>query len=184
MIAVRQGSIYVDGQDIANFSAEDVRSRVNAVPQDSFLFPASFRQNLDPVGCATDNEIQHALEKIRLWGIINEKGGHDEKVDTDAWSAGQKQLLCFARAIVRGGKILVLDEATSNVDSESEGLIEELVESEFKGTTVLSVMHRLSHVMKYDKVLVMDKGRVVEFGKPSALLKKKSKFAELYKSAP
>jgi ATP-binding cassette subfamily C (CFTR/MRP) protein 1 len=113
MIETREGQIIVDGIDVSTMCRTDIRSHLNVVPQDPFLVPGTIRFNIDPFGKASDEDIIRALERVRLWARISEQGGLSKEMDTVMWSAGQKQLLCLARAMVRNSKILILDESTS-----------------------------------------------------------------------
>lgn len=114
MISVDKNTkIVIDGQDTAHLSGDDLRQRLNVVTQDPFLFPGTIRDNIDPFGTATDEVIASVLERVDLTAAVESKGGIGADIDTDAWSAGQKQMLCFARAVIRGGKVLILDEAAS-----------------------------------------------------------------------
>ncbi|KXX74503.1 Canalicular multispecific organic anion transporter 2 [Madurella mycetomatis] len=97
-------------------------------------------------------------------------------------STGQKQLLCFERAMVKKSKILVLDEAMSSVDAETESIMQDIVDTEFQGCTVIAVMHRLLHVARYDKVAFMENGVLLEFDELGLLMAKNTRFAELYRS--
>ncbi|KAI1339794.1 ABC transporter [Xylariaceae sp. FL0016] len=183
MLQISSGHIFIDDVDISLLQCSTVRSGVNVVPQDAFLMPGTIRFNVDPSGKEVDDEITRALELVGLWQIVQEHGGLDQEMNTEAWSAGQKQLLCLARAIVRKGRILVLDEATSNVDNETEAIMQDIIDSEFKDCTVLAVMHRLNHITKYDKVAVFEKGALVEYDETAKLLGTDSKLAGLYKSS-
>ena len=109
----------------------------------------------------------------------------DEKLETnisnvaEVFSVGQKQLLCLARALIRKNKFLVLDEATSNVDMQTDHFIQNCIHNRFKETTVITIAHRLNTIADYDKIIVMDRGRIVEIGSPHELISKKGLFAEM-----
>ncbi|KAJ5939096.1 ABC transporter [Penicillium verhagenii] len=192
MMDVLEGRILLDGIEISDanteplISVDNIRARINVVPQDPFLLPGkSLRFNLDVSGICSDEEIIRVLERVKVWHIVRERGGLDERVDNLALSAGQKQLLCFARAMIKRkvSNILVLDEATSSLDTETESLIQGIINVEFKECTIVSVMHRLAHVTSYDKVALLDSGSLVEFGEPSALLAAHTRFAQLFRSS-
>ncbi|KAK0373893.1 ABC transporter [Colletotrichum limetticola] len=182
MVYVTEGSIKVDGVDLATVVSDDLRSRINVVTQDPFLVPGTIRFNIDPFGVVSnDGEISRALEMVGLWGIVSRQGGLDKEMDSSAWSLGQKQLLCLARAIVRKSKVLILDEAMSSVDSTTESVMQNVVDTEFAGCTVLAVMHRLGHVGHYDKVALLGDGEILEFGDPQELISRDTKFSDLYR---
>ncbi|KAJ5107116.1 ABC transporter [Penicillium angulare] len=187
MIDTTSGHILLDGVDIRSLpSAEDVRSHINVVPQDPFILPgATIRFSIDTLCTALDDEIVYALKRVGLEQLIQGPNSLDQRVEDLALSMGQTQLLCFARAIIKrkSSKILVLDEATSSLDSEAESLIQDIVDTEFKDCTVISVMHRLTHVRSYNKVALLDSGSIVEFGEPSTLLEGNTQFADLYRSS-
>lgn len=113
MLEIVEGSISIDGVDISTLSNAQVRSHINVVSQDAFILPGSIRFNVDPLNHASDEDITQALRHVRLWSIVDEQGGIDKDIDLSSWSAGQKQLLCFARAMVKRSRILILDEAMS-----------------------------------------------------------------------
>ncbi|KAF4774111.1 ABC transporter [Colletotrichum scovillei] len=182
MMHVTKGIIKLDSVDLATVVPNDLRSRINVVTQDPFLVPGTVRFNIDPFGVVSnDGEIPRALEKVGLWGIVSRQGGLDKEMDSSAWSAGQKQLLCLARAIVRKSRVLILDEVMSSVDAATESVMQNVVDTEFAGCTVLAVMHRLGHVGQYDKVALLGDGEVLEFGDPQELISGNTQFSELYR---
>lgn len=174
------GSITVDGLDISQIQQNVLRPRLIAVPQEPMLFPGTLRSNVCPDSdrdeLNLDNSDEHiisCLERVELWDNIGSRGGDlDTDVSDLSLSQGQKQLLCLARALVRKdiSSLLVLDEAMSAVDQETEELMVKILEEEFAHHTVLSVVHRLNTILKYDQVVVLDGGKVVESGQPEALL--------------
>ncbi|KAK3319769.1 ABC transporter [Cercophora scortea] len=196
MMDMREGRITLDGVEVAAstsvvthpLSAEEVRPRINVVPQDPFLLPGTtVRFNLNMASgsnAASDEEMIAALQRVGIWDVVKDQGGLDKNVDALSLSAGQKQLMCFARAMLRRGgcEVLVLDEATSSLDSEAEAVVQDIINSEFRDCTVLAVMHRLKHVMAYDQVALMDAGSLVEFDEPGALMAGETRFAQLYRS--
>lgn len=113
MIEVSQGLIKVDDLDIATFDGDDLRSRINVVPQDPFFIPGSIRHNLDPRGLSSSQSIETAIRKVGLWVRASSIGGLDVEMVASEWSHGERQLLCLARALLVPSKILILDEATS-----------------------------------------------------------------------
>ncbi|EXV01691.1 ABC transporter [Metarhizium robertsii] len=165
------GTITVDGIDISNIPQNVLRPRLIAVPQEPMLFPGTLRTNICPGGGVdemeageSDEHIISCLQKVELWDKISAKGGLDSDVSDLGLSQGQKQLLCLARALIRKdiSAVLVLDEAMSAVDRGTEELMVKVLEEEFAHHTVLSVVHRLNTVLKYDQVVVLDGGTVAE----------------------
>lgn len=192
MMDIRQGRIVLNGTEISNGSStvslppENIRARINVVPQDPFLLPnTSVRFNIDPFHeVSSDEEIVGALQRVKLWDVVRDQGGLDIDIDALALSAGQKQLLCFARAMVRRKRcnVLVLDEAMSSLDTEAEAIVQDVINVEFKEHTVMAIMHRLTHVRSYNEVALMDAGELVELGAPDELITGDTRFAELYRS--
>ncbi len=139
------------------------------------LFSGTFRRNLDPFGEYQDSDIWSALERANIKGKAVEMGGGLDSAITEGGenlSVGQRQLVCLARAMLKRPRILVLDEATANVDFESDALIQRSLRSDFAGATLLTIAHRLNTVVDYDKVLVMGAGEVLEYGAPWELLQR------------
>ncbi|KAL4959071.1 P-loop containing nucleoside triphosphate hydrolase protein [Aspergillus stella-maris] len=182
MIPTSQGSITIDNINLSSHSASEIRTHLNVVTQEPFLVPGTVRFNIDPFECVPDERITAALRRLGLWDVIKEGGGLDMGMKASSWSVGQRQLLCLARAMVRQGRVLILDEATSSVDPKTEEIMQDVLETEFSTHTVLSVLHRLRYIHRYDRVAVLDAGRLVEFDSPTALLARESRFRRLYSS--
>ncbi|XP_065315343.1 multidrug resistance-associated protein 1-like isoform X3 [Gordionus sp. m RMFG-2023] len=168
--------IYVDGIDISKLGLHDIRSRITIIPQDSILFSGTLRFNLDPFNEKTDIEVWESLRNAHLHSFVsNLPLGIDHEIAEygENLSLGQRQLVCLARALLRKSKILVLDEATAAVDLETDELIQKTIVDKFAHCTVLTIAHRLNTIIDYDKILVLDHGRNVEFDIPSNLLQNK-----------
>ncbi|XP_050295811.1 probable multidrug resistance-associated protein lethal(2)03659 [Anthonomus grandis grandis] len=175
-LAINEGKILIDGVDAGSVPFTRLRSSLSIIPQEPVLFSGTLRKNLDPFDEYTDEALWNALEEVELKPAVSElPQGLESKMSEGGsnFSVGQRQLVCLARAIVRKNKILVLDEATANVDPHTDTLIQKTIRSKFSHCTVLTIAHRLHTIMDSDKVLVMDAGRVVEFGHPHELLQKK-----------
>jgi ATP-binding cassette, subfamily C (CFTR/MRP), member 1 len=168
------GTISIDGIPINEVNREDIRSRLIVLPQDPVTLPGSLRFNMDPSGSSSDAQITSALKRVDLWDAIHTKGGLDSGIEAVKLSHGQLQLLAFARATLRKGQILILDEATSSLDEHSEALVDQLIREEFADKTVLAVAHRLRTIRSFDRVAVLDSGRIVEAGKPDDLLEREN----------
>ncbi|KAI9744667.1 MAG: hypothetical protein M1818_002196 [Claussenomyces sp. TS43310] len=179
MLDISGGRITIDGLDLSCCSREVVRSAFITVPQDSVLFEGSVRFNLDPRGLAGDAEIEDALRKVRLWDTINREIGLDAPIDEVHLSHGQRQLFSLARAMLSEAKILILDEAVSSVDGETNHLMQSLIRSEFASHTVICVEHYLENILDYGKIAVFDGGSLVEFDAPEVLLHTRSKFRQM-----
>ncbi|XP_060808875.1 probable multidrug resistance-associated protein lethal(2)03659 [Amyelois transitella] len=167
------GKVTVDGVTADEAGLRCWRSRLCALPQRPALFAAALRDNLDPQHKYSDAEIYAALDQVELREMVsNMAAGLNTKVGDGGGnlSIGQRQLVCLARAALAGCAVLVLDEATANVDTETDKHIQNTIRTKFANATVLTIAHRLNTVMDYDRVIVMDKGRVVETGHPYELL--------------
>ncbi|ERL93563.1 hypothetical protein D910_10852 [Dendroctonus ponderosae] len=168
-----EGKIIIDGICTKDIPLKTMRSKISIIPQEPIIFAGTLRSNLDPFGKYEDEVIWNALEEVELKEVVSElKGGLESKVSEGGsnFSLGQRQLICLARAIVRNNKILVLDEATANVDPKTDALIQSTIRRKFADCTVLTIAHRLITIMDSDKVLVMDGGEAIEFDYPHILL--------------
>ncbi|XP_066299993.1 ATP-binding cassette sub-family C member 5-like [Branchiostoma lanceolatum] len=187
LVEPAEGTIYIDGVDISKISLSALRSKLSIIPQDPVLFVGTVRYNLDPFNQYSDDQIWRALERVymddairaldlKLHSLVVENG--------ENFSVGERQLLCMARALLRNSKILILDEATAAIDSETDNLIQATIHEAFEDCTMLTIAHRLNTVMTSDRVMVMDDGQSSEFDTPRALLaNKSSRFAAMVKAA-
>lgn len=210
-------NISIDGHPLHTIDRATLRERLVALPQDAVFLPdgTSFKMNLDPFSIATNEECQSVLELVRLWALVDDRGGLEAGMNADMLSQGQKQLFSLARGVLRRrvhsrqlstgvanhtaivpspgdegvlpsassstGGVLILDEFTSGVDKETEQEMQEILEREFDGCTVIMVSHRLEMVMGFDKVVVLDAGRIVEDGVPVELVEREnSRFRHLW----
>ncbi|RFU34609.1 hypothetical protein B7463_g1692, partial [Scytalidium lignicola] len=178
LVELSGGSIKIDGIDISTIGLQDLRSRLAIIPQDPTLFKGTIRNNLDPFNEHTDLELWSALRqsdlisadaslddkspgRIHLDGVVEDEGLN--------FSLGQRQLMALARALVRGSQIIVCDEATSSVDMETDDKIQRTMAKGFKGKTLLCIAHRLKTIINYDRICVMDQGRIAELDTPLTL---------------
>ena len=177
------GQILIDGQNIQQLSLQSYRSKISVIPQDPVLFSGPLRLNLDPETQFEDAQIWNALEAVQLKSLVQERDKqlyYEISEGETNFSVGEKQLLCLARALLQENKIIILDEATANVDFATDRLIQETIRSKFDRCTVITIAHRVDTILDYDRVLVLEGGEVVEFAKPEVLLRnEEGKFAEL-----
>ncbi|KAI9315926.1 multi drug resistance-associated protein MRP [Dichotomocladium elegans] len=198
IIEAAKGNIAIDNIDISSLRLFDLRSRLTIIPQDPVLFAGNVRENLDPFGKSTDDELWKALELSHLKEHVSKMDGKLNAVvleGGDNFSVGQRQLICLARALLRRSTILVLDEATAavsklcfsgtaiiyiyahpclfphpQIDVETDAIIQETIRREFADCTILTIAHRINTVMDSDRILVLDKGKIAEFDSPQNLI--------------
>ena len=180
------GKILLDGQDIRTLSRDEVRRNFGMVLQDTWLFRGTIAQNVAyGKPDATRQEIEQACREAYCDHFIRTMpGGYDTLIseDTTNLSGGQKQLLTIARALLAGRPLLILDEATSNVDTRTEILVQKAMDKLMKGRTCFVIAHRLSTIVDADLILVLDHGHIVEQGTHGQLLAKKGFYYDLYTS--
>jgi ATP-binding cassette subfamily C (CFTR/MRP) protein 4 len=168
------GSICIDGIDIGSVRVHELRERMAIIPQLPMLFAGSVRSNLDPFGTYTDEAIWGALAKVKMDEEVRssmEAGIESDIKEAGAnLSVGEKQLLCLARAILKQSRVLVMDEATANIDTATDALIQAAIRDSFAQSTVLMVAHRLVTIIDCDLVVVLSKGSIAECGTPHQLL--------------
>lgn len=205
LVEPESGQILIDGIDISTLGLHDLRSRLSIIPQDPVLFQGSVRKNLDPFNDYTDEVLWDTLRRARLldsrelavakqmkfdpssnvgYDFLH-KFHLDQIVEDDGvnFSFGERQLIALARAMVRKPKILILDEATSSVDYETDAKIQAILSSEFAHCTILCIAHRLKTILHYDRILVMDKGKVIQRDAPYNLFNKRGVFRTMCEKA-
>ncbi|KAF4929096.1 ABC transporter atnG [Colletotrichum viniferum] len=180
MLDLDGGSIVIDGIDLSTLPHEYVRSHLVAVPQESYIFDGTVRLNIDPTETVPDSDVVEALEKVQLWSKVEDRGGLDALIDDKFYSQGEAQLLVFARAMLRKGRVLILDEITSSLNDESSHVIDEVLRSWFQDWTIIAIAHKLESIVDFDRVAVVDAGELVEYGRPKELLEGNSAFKALY----
>ncbi|KAF9973525.1 hypothetical protein BGZ73_003215 [Actinomortierella ambigua] len=173
MVEASKGSIKIDGVDIGKLGLFDLRTRLAIIPQDPVLFSGTIRTNLDPFQKHSDQALWDVLERSNLKAYVQgSQGGLDSQVAEygENLSVGQRQLLCLARAMLTNARILIMDEATANVDVQSDVLIQQAMRKEFHDRTILTIAHRLNTVIDFNRILVLDHGDIKEFDTPANLL--------------
>ena len=182
---VTSGHILIDGQDIARVKQDSLRSQIAFVPQDPILFHRTLMENLRyGRRDASDEEVIEAAKKAKCHDFIQGLAdGYDTFVGERGikLSGGERQRVAIARAILKNAPILVLDEATSSLDSESEYLIQEALRELMKGKTVMVIAHRLSTIMQMDRIVVVEDGRVVDQGTHQELMSRAGMYQKLWK---
>lgn len=169
------GNIVIDNINIQDLGLNKLRSNLGIIPQESLLFEGSIRFNLDPLNQFSDDEIWKALENVNMKGSIMKLDGSLNALVTENganFSLGQKGQLCVAKALLKKPKILIMDEATASMDSETDSLIQNSIMNGFCQSTILTIAHRLNTIIEYDYIAVLSYGKLVEYGSPAVLLSK------------
>ncbi|CAF3608368.1 unnamed protein product [Rotaria sp. Silwood1] len=167
------GEILIDDVDISRITLNHLRSHLSVIPQQPVLFSGTLRYNLDPFHHYSDEQCWMALEDAQLKQFVSNHStgllmpiGESGKT----LSIGQCQLVCIARAILKKSKIILIDEATANVDQKTDALIQAILKNKFQDRTILTIAHRLNTVTKHDRILVLDKGMIANFDTPTNIL--------------
>lgn len=180
-----EGQVLIDDQDIRSYSKEELRKKIGLVLQDSFMFVASVTDNIKMMNPQiTDQAAKEAARFVQADKFIKDlENGYETKVIEGgaAFSAGERQLINFARTIVRNPKILLLDEATANIDTETEALIQEGLANMRQNRTTMAIAHRLSTIKDADQILVLNKGEIIERGNHDQLLAINGYYADMYR---
>ena len=179
-----EGQILIDGRDIRDYTYKELRDKIGLVLQDPFMFYGTIADNIRLLNPdITDEEMIHAAKFVQADQFIEElDGDYQAKVIEKgaAYSSGQRQLISFARTVVTNPKILILDEATANIDTETESHIQQGLQNMRQNRTTIAIAHRLSTIRDADLILVLDKGRIVERGNHEELLAKNGLYAQMY----
>ncbi|KAL9659439.1 hypothetical protein QQ045_024245 [Rhodiola kirilowii] len=182
LVEPESGKILIDEIDICSIGLKDLRMKLSIIPQEPTLFKGSVRTNMDPLRLFSDDEIWRALEKCQLKTTISSLPDLlDSSVSDEGqnWSVGQRQLFCLGRVLLKRNKILVLDEATASIDSNTDSILQKVIRKEFSNCTVITVAHRVPTVIDSNKVMVLSYGKLVEYDAPSNLMNRNSYFAKL-----
>lgn len=190
IVEIESGSIKIDGLDISQLKLDHLRQKITVIPQDATMFTGTLRFNMDPQGNLPDNEILNLMERAGLQNVLTRESS-DEKTSKNGLdleisenganlSSGEKQLICICRSILRKNQVVILDEATANIDIVTEQRIQSLIQEEFKECTVITIAHRLQTIIESDMVLVLSFGQVSEYDAPQKLLQDdESEFSKL-----
>ncbi|XP_026544378.1 multidrug resistance-associated protein 5 isoform X3 [Notechis scutatus] len=187
LVELSGGCIKIDGVKISDIGLADLRSKLSIIPQEPVLFSGTVRSNLDPFTQYSEEQIWEALERTHMKDCISQlpmKLESEVMENGENFSVGERQLLCIARALLRRCKILILDEATAAMDTETDLLIQETIREAFADCTMLTIAHRLHTVLGSDRIMVLMQGQVVEFDTPAALLSNdNSRFYAMFAAA-
>ncbi|MCR5737682.1 MAG: ABC transporter ATP-binding protein/permease [Eubacterium sp.] len=181
---VQEGTVTIDDVDVKSVSIESLRRQMGIMTQDNFLFTGTIRDNIKYGRLdATDEEVETAAKAVMAHDFISKlPDGYDTKLSErgGSLSVGQKQLIAFARTMISLPKILILDEATSSIDTKTEKLVQEGIERLLEGRTSFVIAHRLSTIKKADRIFVVGNGGIMEQGSPEALMKQQGAYYDLY----
>uniref|UniRef100_A0A674EGM2 Cystic fibrosis transmembrane conductance regulator n=1 Tax=Salmo trutta TaxID=8032 RepID=A0A674EGM2_SALTR len=172
-LAEPEGRIYIDGVLTSEIGLHDLRQKMSIIPQDPVLFTGTMRKNLDPFSQHSDEDLWNALQEVQLKSVVEELPNKMETVLAESgsnFSVGQRQLVCLARAVLRKNRILIIDEATANVDPRTDELIQKTIRDKFRECTVLTIAHRLNTIIDSDRILVLDAGQIHAYDEPYTLL--------------
>ncbi|KAI8897614.1 P-loop containing nucleoside triphosphate hydrolase protein, partial [Globomyces pollinis-pini] len=177
LFELENGSLIIDDLDISTITAKRLREGLSVIPQEPILFSGTLRFNIDPIGQYEDKQIWDVLDSCSLREYVNQlPQALESEIEADGsnWSMGHRQLVCLARAMLKNSKIVLLDEATASMDFQTDRIIQNVIRTQFKDSTVITIAHRLDTIVDYDKIMVLSFGKVVEFDTPTNLMKNSS----------
>jgi len=181
---VQRGEILIDGVNVRDMTRDQIRSAIGQVQQDVFLFTGDIKSNIRLRSeTITEEDVVQAARRVNAGRFIEKlPAGYDERGTErgSTFSAGQRQLLSFVRTILHKPAVMILDEATANIDTETEQWIQEALETLMTGRTTIMVAHRLSTIRHADMILVVQDGKIIESGTHQALLEKRGPYYSLY----
>jgi len=184
ILEANSGKISIDGIDISEIGLEILRKNLTIIPQEPILIEGSLRNNIDPTNCYSDKEIIEILSEVGLDEFFVNKNLDFEVEDNGMnISIGEKQLICIARALIKKTKIILMDEATANIDYKTEAFLQKSINQGIKDCTVITIAHRIKTIINYDKIVVLNNGEIVELDSPKNLIIKKGLFYQLYKES-
>ncbi|XP_035420768.1 ATP-binding cassette sub-family C member 4 isoform X1 [Cygnus atratus] len=175
-LAEPEGRIWIDKYLTSELGLHDLRKKISIIPQEPVLFTGTMRKNLDPFNEYTDEDLWNALEEVQLKEVVEDLPNKMETQLAESgsnFSVGQRQLVCLARAVLKKNRILIIDEATANVDPRTDEFIQKTIREKFAQCTVLTIAHRLNTIIDSDRIMVLDAGRLKEYGEPYILLQEK-----------
>jgi ABC-type multidrug transport system fused ATPase/permease subunit len=184
LLEATEGNIYIDDKDISQIGLEMLRKNLTIIPQEPTIIEGTLRENVDPSNNFSDEEIKSILYDVGLDDFLEDKT-LDYQIENNGnnISIGEKQLICIARALIKKSKIILMDEATANIDYRNESILKQNINEDTKESTVITIAHRIKTVINYDKILVMKDGEIEEFDTPENLINKKGLFYQMYKGS-
>ena len=184
LLEASNGSISIDDIDISDIGLEILRKDLTIIPQEPTIIEGTLRENVDPSNYYSDEQIIDVLKDVGLEEFMEDKSlNYMIESNGNNISIGEKQLICIARALIKKSKIILMDEATANIDYKTETFLQNSINKSMKDCTVITIAHRIKTIINYDKILVLSNGEIVEYDTPKNLLAKKGLFYRLYKES-
>ena len=176
IIEPKSGNIIIDDVDIQNITLKILREKISILPQESFLIESNLRDNIDPLNKYADEDILKIIEDLRLFKNLDNQNklNFEIKENGKNLSTGEKKLICFARTIIKNNKIVIMDEVTSSLDTESKKIIIENIEKYLNNSTVIMITNQVEMLKKCDRIIVIDNGEIVEIGNYNKLIEDKN----------